>query len=74
MNNDKGETITSRKGIANAFGEFFNKLYAETQLGEEIQESQNMETKTINEEKSCNEDVKNEIPGFTQDEINTSCH
>ena len=28
-----------------------------------------METKTNKEETSCNEDVKNEIPEFTQDEI-----
>ena len=61
VQNDKGETITSREGIANVF--------AETQPGEEAQESQNMETKTNKEKKSCSEDVKNEIPEFTQDEV-----
>ena len=45
------------------------KLFAETQLGEEIQESESMETRMSNEKKSCNEDVKNEIPEFTQDEV-----
>ena len=61
MENDKGETITSRKGTANVFGESYSKLYAETQPGEEAQESENMETKTNKEKKSCSEDVKNEI-------------
>ena len=69
MKNDKGETITSRKGIANVFGEFCSMLYAETQLGEEIPESQNMDTRTSNEKESCSEDVKNEIAEFTQDEV-----
>ena len=50
--NDNGETITSRKGIANVFGELYSKLYAETQPGEEGQELQNMETKMDNEKKA----------------------
>ena len=54
--NDKGETITSRKGIANVFGEFYSKLY-------------NLETRMNTEKTSCNEDVRNEIPEFTQDEV-----
>ena len=57
VKNDKGETITSRKGIANVFGEFCSKLCAETQLGDEQQESQNMETRTSNEKESSSEDV-----------------
>ena len=69
MNNDKGETITSRKGIANVCGDLYSKLYAKTQRGEEAQESQNMGTKSDKEKKSCSEDVKNEIPEFTQDEV-----
>ena len=69
VKNDKCETITSRKGIANIFGEFYSKLYAETQLGEEAKQSQNMETRMNNEKKTCSEDVKNEIPEFTQEEV-----
>ena len=72
VKNDKGETITSRNGIANVFGEFYRKLYDETQLGEEIQESENMETRMSNENKSCNEDMGNGIPEFTQDEVQAS--
>ena len=69
VKHDKDETITSRTGIANVFGEFYSKLDAETQLGQEVQESQNMETRMSNEKKSCSEDVKNEIPEFTQGEV-----
>ena len=69
MNNDKGAIITSRKGIANFFGEFYSKFCAETQPGEEAQESHNMETKTNKEKKNCSEGVKNEIPEFTQEEV-----
>ena len=29
VKNDKGETITSRKGLADLFGELYSKLYAE---------------------------------------------
>ena len=45
VKNEKGETITSRKGIANVFGEFYSKLHAENQLGEEVQDPQNLETR-----------------------------
>ena len=68
VKNDKGETITSRKGIANVFAEFHSKLFAETQPEEEAHESQNMEKKT-NKGESCSEHVKNEIPEFTQEEV-----
>ena len=57
MKNCEGETITSRKGIAHVQGEFYSKLYAETQFGES------------SEKESCSEDVKHEIPKFTQDEV-----
>ena len=69
VKNDKGETITSRKGIANVFGEFCSKLHAENQLGQEVQDPQNQETIMNTEKKNCNEDVRNEIPEFTQDEV-----
>ena len=55
MKNEKGETITSRKEIANVFGEFYSKLHAENQLGEEVQDPQNLETRKKN---SYNEDEK----------------
>ena len=48
---------------------FHCMLYAETQRGEEIPESQNMESRSSSEKESSREDVKNEIPEFTQDEV-----
>ena len=45
VKDDKGETITSRKGIANVFGEFHSKLHAEDQLGEEVQDPHNSDTR-----------------------------
>ena len=35
MKKEKGETITSREGIANVFGEFYSKLFAEERFEEE---------------------------------------
>ena len=59
VKNDDGETITSRKGIANVFGEFYSNLFAKTQ-GDEVQQSQNMETRTSNEKESCSEDMEHQ--------------
>ena len=72
VKNDKGETITPRKGIAKAFGEFYSKLFAEERFGEEVQDPHKPEARTNTEGESCNDDVKNEIPDFTQDEVQTA--
>ena len=69
VKNDRGETITSRKGVANVFGAFYSKLYAENRLGEEVQDPQNLEIRMNTEQKSYHEDLRNEIPEFTQVEI-----
>ena len=55
VKNDKAETITSRKGIANVLGEFYSNLFAENQLAEEVT---NLEPRMNTEKKSCNEDVR----------------
>ena len=54
VKNDKGETITSRKGIVNVFGEFYMPKIS-------LESYQNRKT-------SCERRWKNEIPEFTQDE------
>ena len=54
------------KGIANVLGEFYSKLYAEDQLGEEVQDPQNSETRMNTERESR---IDNE---FTQDEVQTA--
>ena len=71
--NLEGKERSSRKWqISKAvFGEFYSKLYAETQPGEEAQKSQNME-KQMDKEKGYSEGVKKEIPEFTQDEAQTA--
>ena len=38
-------------------------------LEKEVQDPQHLETRMNTEKKSCNEDVRNEIPEFTQDEV-----
>ena len=58
MENGKGETITSRKGIPNVFGEFYSKLYAEDQLGQEVQDPHNSETRMNTERESRVDEVK----------------
>ena len=39
IQNDWGEIITSRKGIANVFGEFYKKLYDDNEQDEAEQET-----------------------------------
>ena len=68
VKNDKGETITSRKGIANVFGELYSKLQAENHFGQEVQNLQK-ETRRNTKKKSYNEEVRNEMPEFTQKEV-----
>ena len=69
VKNDKGETITSRKGIANVFGEFYSKLYAEKSAWRRSTRPSTPGNKNEHREESANEDVRNEIPEFTQDEV-----
>ena len=54
VNNEKGETVTSRKGIANVFGEFCSKLYA----GNDLKKKSGTVT-----------DMKQEMPEFTKNEV-----
>ena len=71
VKNEKSETITSRKRIANVFGEFYSQLYAEKRFGEEVQNPHKSRT-TNTEGESCNDDEKNEKPEFTKDEVQTA--
>ena len=47
---------------------FYSKLSAENQLGEDVQDPHNLETTMNIEGESCNDDLRNEIPEFTEDE------
>ena len=64
--NEKGETITSRKGIANVFGKFYCKLYAEEQQDDEEQESEEKEIRTGKENEEDGEAETENIPEFTE--------
>ena len=46
VKNGKRETITSRKGTANVFGEFYSKLYAEERFEEKEHDPHISETRT----------------------------
>ena len=62
IRSEKGEVITSRKGIANVFGEFCSKLYDEDQHDETEMQSDKNETE--HDEKELTE-----IPEITTDEL-----
>ena len=49
--NDKGETITSRKGIANFIGDIYSKLYESNETEEKLQNTLSHDTRAVDEEK-----------------------
>ena len=58
---DRGDRITSRKGIANVFGEFYSKIYAGDETEEELQNTLHHETRTDDDEKNKHEGNNEEI-------------
>ena len=73
VKNDKA-TITSRKGIACVFGVFCSEPCAGEPLGEEVQDPHISETRMNTERESCNDDLNNQMPEFTQHEVQTAIH
>ena len=70
--NDKGECITSRKGIADVFGEFYKRLY-------EDNEKDDTEHEVNDDDNYSNTDVHNNdteetagIPEITTEELQTA--
>ena len=65
---DKKDQVTSRKGIANVFGEFYSELYAEERFDEEKHDPHWAETRTSKRGRIDKEEGKNEkeIPVFTK--------
>ena len=51
VKNDKVETITSRKGIANFFGDICSKLYESNETEEKLQNTLSHDTRADDEEK-----------------------
>ena len=52
--------------------QFYSKLYAEERLGEEVRDPHNSETRMNTGRESSNDDVQDEIPEITQDEVQTA--
>ena len=72
IKNDKGECITSRKGIADVFGEFYKRLY-------EDNEKDDSEHEVDDDDNYSNTDVHNNnteetagIPETTTEELRTA--
>ena len=75
IENEKGEVITSRKGIANVSGEFYNKLYDDNEQEEteqEIGENENESRRVAN----CNQQTQKKAnpQTATESEQKTSKH
>ena len=62
IKNDEGETITSRKGIAKVFGEFYSKLYDSKETEGKLQNTLSHDTIAVDEEKSNGEDDNQQYP------------
>ena len=60
--NDEGETITSRKVIANVFGEIFSKLYDSNETEGMLQNTLSHDTMAVDEEQSNGEDDSQQYP------------
>ena len=55
--NDKGETITSRQGIANVFGEFHSKLFESNDIEKKLENTLSHDTRPVDEEKKAMEKI-----------------
>ena len=65
IKDEKGETVTSRKRIANVFGKFSSKLFAEERQEDEDRESEEEETRTGKENEEGEAETAS-IPEFTE--------
>ena len=68
MKNAKRATVTSRKGTANVFGEFYSKLYAVKKDDDEEYDHCRAEKNTGSRGQK-GEDHKSEIPEFSKNEM-----
>ena len=64
----KRERITSRKGLANVFGEFYSKLYGSNETEEKLQNTSRHDTMAV-EERINGEDNNKTIPLIIDEEI-----
>ena len=69
MKNEKGESTTSRKGIANVFGEFYRKLYDDNEQDESEQEIGENENESSTAVHNNGTDEMTRIPEITTEEL-----
>ena len=72
IKNEKGEVITSLKGIANVFGEFYTKLYDDNVQEETEQEDGENEHESSTDVHNRNTNEMMRIPEITTDELQTA--
>ena len=72
VENEIGDTITSRKGIVNVFGEFYSKIFADDGTEEKPQNTLIHEIRTDDDEKNNDEGNNEEIPMIIDEEIQTA--
>ena len=72
MKTEKGDVITSRKGIANVFGEFYSKLYDDDQYDETELETDTNETENDKGDQSVGVEETKEIPEVTIEELHAA--
>ena len=72
IKNEKGEVVTSRKGIANVFGEFHKKLYDDQEHEETEQEHEENETESSIDVQNKDTSEMKRIPEITNEELQTA--
>ena len=72
IKNENGECITSRKGIADVFGESYKQLYEENEQDESEQELGEDEKKSSTQVHNNNTEEMTRIPGSTTEELQTA--
>ena len=69
IKNEKGEIITSRKGIANVFGEFYKQIYDDNEQEETEQEFGENENESCTDVQYNNTEERTRIPEITTEEL-----
>ena len=72
IKNEKREIITSRKGIANVFGEFYKKLYDDNEQDKSEQEIGDNENESSTDVHNNGTDEMTRIPEITTEELRTA--
>ena len=72
MKNEKGEIITSRKRIADVFGEFYKKFFNDNGQDESKQEVGEDENESSTEVHNNNTEEMTRIPEITTEELRTA--